>query len=61
MMVYVTLIGRMVAVATSEGTARAQIGNMLQGEAVNLVMDAEQKGEIRRSISVRIVHVEANQ
>jgi hypothetical protein len=61
MMVFVTLIRGMVAVATNANTAQAQLNNMLQGDAASLVAEAEAKGEIRRSVSVRIVHVEANQ
>jgi hypothetical protein len=58
--VFVTLVGGMIAVADNEGTAVAQIADILNNVSMHLVDDAKQHGEKSRQIRVRIAHVELN-
>lgn len=58
--VYVTLVGHMVAVASTEDIATMQVIQLIHGETRNIVAHAAEKGEYSKSLTIRVARVELN-
>lgn len=59
-MVFISLVGNMVAVNKNGQTAEKALSEMVGSESARVIEDARLHGDVRRSIRIRTIHVELN-
>jgi len=60
-MVFVTLIGNMIAVNETQRGAEDTLTDILRGESEHICSEVQSKGEIRKTVRIRTCYVTLNQ
>lgn len=61
MKVYVSMVGRMIAVGDNYDVAVRQTQEMISSRTQEIVGRSQEHGEIRQSVSIRVCYVTLNQ